>query len=172
MAYGDQQKAVLTPKNRKERDEKIRMLYEEYIHLHSVMASWYDTRTPNPKLEPLFCAGMQGIELGFIILGEFISDVRGYVVKRPRVEMVAEDIQNQMELLAEICDGELEDDRDLYGTESGTSTLTQDFPFDGAPPTTDNQNVGKASQSPALDVVIEALKKTYPSITTFEKQVR
>jgi len=87
--------------------------------------------------------------------------------------MVADDIESQMRLLAEIMDGELEDDRDLYGSgdnEQGVGSLTQDFPFADAPPTSDETNLNKAGQSPALDYVIDSLKSTWGGITSFERQ--
>ena len=82
-----------------ERTAKVRMLYEEYISLHPVKAVWDNPVTSKPRLEPLFAAGMQGIELCFVLMAQFISDPRHYVVKRPRVELVAEDICKQCQLV-------------------------------------------------------------------------
>ena len=70
--------------------------------------------TEKPVLEPCFAAAFHGIELCFLLLAEFISDDRKYVFRRPRIEMVANDIQKQCMLLTEVshnlhhiwyCDG-------------------------------------------------------------------
>jgi hypothetical protein len=95
---------------REKREWRIRMLYEEYISLQPVRDTWFAPVTETPRIEPLFTAGMQGVELAFVLLAHFLNDSREYVVKRPRIEMVAKDIQTQLELLAEIVDGELEDE--------------------------------------------------------------
>ena len=36
---------------------------------------------------------MQAIELGFVLISQFIVDSRTYVFKRPRIELIASDIQ-------------------------------------------------------------------------------
>lgn len=58
--------------------------------------------TEKPVLEPCFAAAFHGIELCFLLLAEFISDDRKYVFRRPRIEMVANDIQKQCMLLTEV----------------------------------------------------------------------
>ena len=90
----------LTPKNKKERDDVVRILYEEYISLEPVMEVWETPMTSRPSLEPTFAAGFHGIELAFVLMAEFISDPRHYVVKRPRIELIADDITRQMELVS------------------------------------------------------------------------
>ena len=44
-------------------------------------------------------------------MAEFLDDRRSYVVRRPRVELVARDICAQCHLLQQIVDGGLEDER-------------------------------------------------------------
>jgi len=63
---------------------------------------WENPATEKPVLEPCFVAAFHGIELCFLLLAEFISDDRKYVFRRPRVEMVANDIQEQCLLLTEV----------------------------------------------------------------------
>ena len=89
-----------TPKNKAERDFKISVLYEEYIKLAPCIEAWSTPVTQKPILEPTFAAGWQGIELAFVLLAEFVRDGREYVVKRPRVEMVAGDVMAQMNLVS------------------------------------------------------------------------
>ena len=45
---------------------------------------------------------MHGVELAFILMAEFVSDNRYYVVKRPRVELIAEDIVAQIGLVSSL----------------------------------------------------------------------
>ena len=63
---------------------------------------WEHPATEKPVLEPCFVAAFHGIELCFLLLAEFISDDRKYVFRRPRVEMIANDIQKQCLLLTEV----------------------------------------------------------------------
>ncbi len=63
---------------------------------------WENPATEKPVLEPCFVAAFHGIELCFLLLAEFISDDRKYVFRRPRVELVANDIQKQCLLLTEV----------------------------------------------------------------------
>ena len=95
--------------------------------------------TERPQLEPCFAAAMHAIELCFLIMTQCLHDKRTYVAKRPRIEVIAADIQMQCFLLAELVDGELEEDISS-GDRISSSSLTQDFPFEGCPPTT--QEVG------------------------------
>ena len=55
--------------------------------------------TAQPQLEPSFAAGMHGVELGFLLLADFLDDARPYVSKRPRFELVVEDIVAQCKLI-------------------------------------------------------------------------
>lgn len=66
---------------------------------------WENPITVKPDLEPTFSAAMHGVELGFILCAEFISDSRYYVVKRPRVELIAEDIIKQIGLVSFCASG-------------------------------------------------------------------
>ena len=63
------------------------------------MHVWENPITVKPDLEPVFSAAMHGVELAFVLMSEFISDARHYVVKRPRVELIANDLQTQIELV-------------------------------------------------------------------------
>lgn len=90
--------------------------------------------TERPHLEPGFAAAMHGMEICFLIMTQCLNDERTYVAKRPRIEVVACNIQRQCDLLAELVDGELEED--MSSGHKVYSSLTQDFPFDGCPPTT------------------------------------
>ena len=152
-----------TPKNAAERDVKIRVLYEEYIKLHPCLNTWNSPITSKPKLEPIFNAGWHGIELAFIMMSQFISDTRNYVVKRPRIELIAADIMSQMNLMAEIIDGELEDEATSLTPEA--LNLTQCFPFPSAPPTASTESLHPARQSPALEMLIDSISVNYPALT-------
>ena len=55
--------------------------------------------TAQPQLEPSFAAGMHGVELGFLLLADFLDDARPYISKRPRFELVVEDIVAQCKLI-------------------------------------------------------------------------
>ena len=103
------------------------MLYAPYDQV------WSNPVTERPQLEPCFAAAMHGIELCFLIMTQCLNDERTYVAKRPRIELLAADIQRQCDLLAELVDGELEEDVSICHR---SYSLTQDFPFDGCPPTT------------------------------------
>ena len=77
------------------------------MHIHSfkhakLLQIWSNPVTEKPALEPCFAAAFHGIELCFLLLAEFISDDRKYVFRRPRIEMVATDIQEQCLLLTEV----------------------------------------------------------------------
>lgn len=63
---------------------------------------WDNPVTEKPHLEPLFAAAMQGVELCFLLMGEFVRDSRSYVAKRPRIELLANDIRSQCALLSEV----------------------------------------------------------------------
>jgi selenocysteine lyase/cysteine desulfurase/tryptophan 2,3-dioxygenase len=155
-----------TPRNKTERDLKVKILYEEYIKLSPCLEVWLNPVTEKPKLEPMFTAGWQGIELAFVLMSEFVSDSRVYVVKRPRVELIAADIMTQMNLMAEIIDGELEDESVSSNEEAGT--LQQNFPFKGSPPTT-SPNEDEARQSPALDMMLKSVSQSYDNFSEPEK---
>lgn len=73
------------------------------------MQIWSNPVTEKPALEPCFAAAFHGIELCFLLLSEFINDDRKYVFRRPRIELVAHDIQQQCLLLTEVsnsCDAQ------------------------------------------------------------------
>eukprot|EP00891_Asterochloris_glomerata_P001752 jgi/Astpho2/1752/Aster-04173 len=102
------------------RKQHVIYLYAEYVHLNWLQEVWTSPLTEKPLLEPCFAAAFHGIELCFLLLAEFVADKRKllglshpipavqYVAKRPRIDMVATDIQEQCMLLTEIIDGELE----------------------------------------------------------------
>jgi hypothetical protein len=50
----------------------------------------------------MFAAAMHGIELCFLLMGEFVRDARIYVLKRPRIELLARDVISQCALLSEV----------------------------------------------------------------------
>ncbi|KAK9819871.1 hypothetical protein WJX72_003475 [[Myrmecia] bisecta] len=138
---------------------RVVVLYEQYIHLQSLQQVWASPVSEKPELEPCFAAAFHGIELCFLLLAEFLCDQRTYVAKRPRVELVAKDIQTQCILLTEIVDCELEEDEVAPRT-----SLTQDFPFDACPPTTD-----APSTSPGLARLIDAVLDVLPRISNGER---
>ena len=82
---------------------RVRALYEDYVHLHELRCVWTNPVTENPVTEPSFAAGVHGLELGFLLMAEFLDDRRAYVVRRPRVELVANDIIAQCQLLQAYC---------------------------------------------------------------------
>ena len=53
----------------------------------------------------MFAAAMHGVELCFLLMGEFVRDARRYVLKRPRIELLARDVISQCELLSEVRNG-------------------------------------------------------------------
>jgi hypothetical protein len=139
---------------------RVKLLYEEYIHLHWLKEVWDTPLTESPVLEPSFAAGMHGIELCFLLLAEFIADSRHYVAKRPRIEKVSADIASQCTLLVEIINGELEEE----GTQTNRLTLTQEFPFPGAPPSR-----SQPSHSPGLARLESAIRAALPSMSQAER---
>ena len=66
---------------------------------------WDSPVTTRPIVEPMFAAAMHGIELCFLLMGEFVRDARRYVLKRPRIELLARDVISQCELLSEVRPG-------------------------------------------------------------------
>lgn len=143
-----------------ETKKRVIMLYEEYIHLLPLQQIWEHPATEKPVLEPCFVAAFHGIELCFLLLAEFISDDRKYVFRRPRVEMVANDIQKQCLLLTEVVDGELEEDN----AHVSRASLTQHFPFEACPPTTK-----QASHSPCLQRLVNAVEASKDGMTVAER---
>lgn len=142
------------------REARIRDLYEDYVFLRKVRATWYEPVTNNPRLEPCFTAGMQGVELALVLLSHFISDNRPYVVKRPRIEMIAADIESQFALLAEVIDGELEEERlETEAPPLPIGSLLQNFPIEDGPPTASERDIDRTRQSSALKLVIESVEK-------------
>ncbi|KAL0045339.1 hypothetical protein WJX82_004255 [Trebouxia sp. C0006] len=143
-----------------ETKKRVIMLYEEYIHLLPLQQIWENPATEKPVLEPCFVAAFHGIELCFLLLAEFISDDRKYVFRRPRVELVANDIQKQCLLLTEVVDGELEEDN----AHVSRASLTQHFPFEACPPTTK-----QASHSPCLQRLVNAVEASRDGMTVAER---
>jgi tryptophan 2,3-dioxygenase len=139
---------------------RVKLLYEEYIHLSWLKQVWDSPLTESPVLEPSFAAGMHGIELCFLLLAEFIADPRNYVAKRPRIEKVSDDIASQCKLLVEVIDGELEEE----GTQTNRLTLTQEFPFPGAPPSRSHP-----SHSPGLARLESAIRAALPAMSMAER---
>ncbi|KAL4539440.1 hypothetical protein Ndes2437B_g02184 [Nannochloris sp. 'desiccata'] len=139
---------------------RVKLLYEEYIHLSWLQKVWDSPLTESPVLEPSFAAGMHGIELCFLLLAEFIADPRDYVAKRPRIEKVSDDIASQCKLLVEVIDGELEEE----GTQTNRLTLTQEFPFPGAPPSRSHP-----SHSPGLARLESAIRAALPAMSIAER---
>ncbi len=99
-------------------------------------------------------------------MSTFVGDPRSYVVKRPRIDLIASDLQDQMHLLAEIVDGGLEDDKLAPGD---PGTLTQDFPFPNGPPVADPKSTASAEQSPGLGLLIEAVGGAFAGMSQGEK---
>lgn len=147
---------------------RVTSLYEDYIHLHDLTVVWDNPVTDNPAMEPCFAAAMHGIELAFILMAEFVKDSRQYVVKRPRMELVATDVVTQCGILAQIVDGELEDEATV-GANQKSRNLMQDFPFDGAPPTLTKEDTGFGRQSPGLDMLIDAVSRSFPVMSVPER---
>lgn len=84
-------------------------LYEEYVHLPQLRHVWTNPVTAYPRVEPYFAAACHGMELGYLLIADFVRDARQYLVKQPRIEMVCSDILTQCQLLADLLDGELDD---------------------------------------------------------------
>jgi tryptophan 2,3-dioxygenase len=141
---------------------RIKLLYEEYVHLQQLSRVWNTPVTNPPLLEPLFAAGFHAIELAFLLLAEFLNDSRTYVAKRPRVERVADDIADQCKLLTNLIDGELEEEGSCSGADR--LTLTQPFPFPSAPPL-----AGRPGFSPGLSRFIKAAHAAYGRMSQAEK---
>lgn len=140
--------------------ERVKLLYEVYVHLPLLRAVWDSPITQDPVLEPCFTAAFHGIELCFLLLAEFVGDRREYVALRPRIERVAEDIGEQCKLLAEVIDGELEEE----GTTTNRLSLTQAFPFPGAPPVS-----SCPGHSPGLARFEDAVRAALPFMSLPER---
>lgn len=89
-----------------------------------------------------------------------MNDKRSYVSKRPRIEQVALDIARQCRLLVDVIDGELEEEDCVQSRLS----LTQEFPFPDAPPTSPSPG-----SSPGLKLLTEAVKDKIGSMSQAEK---
>ncbi|EFN57798.1 hypothetical protein CHLNCDRAFT_143159 [Chlorella variabilis] len=142
---------------------RIRLLYEEYVHLPMLRQVWEAPSTEKPVLEPLFAAGFHGIELALLLLAEFVSDGRRYVAKRPR-ELVAEDIATQCQLLTEVVDAELEEELGEGASPASRLSLTQAFPFEGCPPTKH-----EPCHSPGLQRLTVAIDANIDSMSSAER---
>lgn len=141
--------------------------YERYISLPEVRQTWYTNLTDDPKLEPCFAAGMQAIELGFILISQILLDKRSYVFKRFRTELIANDIQHQIKLLAGLVDGELEEER-ITGEKN--RSLTKALSLENGPPILNHNKPDRAAQSPGLDLLIAALSSQFSHMETHERQ--
>lgn len=73
--------------------ERVVMLYESYIHLEGLREKWKMPITSKPVLEPSFVAAMHGVELGFLLLADFLQDSRAYIVMQHRIELVSKDVR-------------------------------------------------------------------------------
>ncbi len=105
--------------------KRVILLYEQYIHLPALRDVWVSPLTESPELEPCFSAACHGMEIGYLLLAHFLTDKRSYVQKRSRVELVMEDLVRQCSLLAELVDGELEEDP---GKDVATATAAAPTP--------------------------------------------
>ena len=168
FGYDKPKPKLTTAQKQALRMQRVTNLYEDYVHLHDLSVVWANPVTDNPQMEPLFSAAMHGIELSFVLMAEFIKDSRRYVVKRPRVELVAEDVMVQCDILAQIVDGELEDEA-CVGADQTRRTLMQDFPFEGAPPTLSGNEIGCGRQSPGLDMLVDAVSRSFPVMSVPER---
>ncbi|KAJ9514043.1 hypothetical protein QJQ45_021139, partial [Haematococcus lacustris] len=144
---------------------RVQVLYEEYVHLRWLKQVWDSPTTSKPDLEPCFAAAFHGIELAFLLMAQFVSDSRRYVAKRPRIEAMAMDIRAQCQLLGALVDGELEEEVLPHEAPRAPRTsLTQDFPFEGCPPTTPTQGF-----SPGLEALGLAVQGALPVMSVAEK---
>jgi tryptophan 2,3-dioxygenase len=87
--------------------KKRALLYEEYTFVRQMREVWDSPLTANP-LEPMFVAGMHGIEQALLLLTDFLVDKRTYVSKIGRVNRTVEDIELQCQLLVEITTASFE----------------------------------------------------------------
>jgi len=147
--------------------ERVVRLYEQYIKLPPLRAKWGSPVTAQPVLEPPFVAAMHAVELGFLLLEDFIGDKRDYVVLQHRIEQVARDIGTQMGLIADIVDGGL---KLPEASSDGGGTLTQPTPFAGGPPVrAPSEGGGGGRQSAGLERLLRAVESAYPTLGEADK---
>ncbi len=79
------------------RNGRVIGLYEIYVHLPMLKQIWDSASAC--EIEPYFISAFHGIELGFLLLAEFIKDSRYYLVKRSRIEQVCRDIVSQVYII-------------------------------------------------------------------------
>lgn len=134
------------------------MLYEEYTFLRQLSEVWASPLTEDPVMEPSFAAAMHGIELGLLLLTDFLCDNRHYVSRIHRVLSTIDDITQQCKLLVEIT----------VGAEGGPAhrySLAQPFPYATSPP-----NTQTASVSPGLKRFEAALRHTLRSASDTDRE--
>ena len=97
------------------RNSRVIGLYDIYIHLPLLQEIWISPvcKSKSARFEPYFAAGLQGIECMFLLLADFSTDSRGYVVKIQKLELVCKDILVQFQLFSELIDGQFDKDVDL-----------------------------------------------------------
>lgn len=140
----------------KEKQMRVILLYEDYIHLPALRAIWDNPVTAFPRLEPFFASACHGLELCFLLLAEFSNDRRIYLSKRPRMELVVRDIIAQCHLLSDLLDGELED----------TSTKSVASFESHKPPVTDNPGT---AVSPGLSHLHSVMERVLMNSTSEER---
>ena len=164
--------AKLRPRASERAASRVRALYEDYVHLHELRCVWTNPVTENPVTEPSFAAGVHGLELGFLLMAEFLDDRRSYVVRRPRVELVARDICAQCHLLQQIVDGGLEDERtpaERAAPDVRFSSLLHALPTEGGPPTVPG-DPEHGRQSPGLDQLLSACARAFADMRDAERE--
>ncbi len=88
---------------------RVKLLYEEYVHLPDLRAVWDSPITDSPVLEPIFTSMLHGVELCFLLLAEFIADARFFVAKRPGIEGVVVDFASLCKILVVVIAGEVDE---------------------------------------------------------------
>jgi tryptophan 2,3-dioxygenase len=136
--------------------KKRALLYEEYTFLRQMREVWEAPITENP-LEPMFVAGMHGIEQALLLLTDFLNDKRMYVSKYCRIKRTVEDIEQQCQLLVEITIGDFK----ILGA---CRSMAQPFPFPGSPPVIDTP-----SKSPSLTYLGKSLKVALRSASNSDR---
>ncbi len=66
--------------------------YENYINLPILSRTWNDSSSNADGIEPYLTSSLQGVELGLLLLAEFIKDAGSYLIMRPRIELICRDI--------------------------------------------------------------------------------
>jgi len=152
----------------RDKQQRVTMLYEEYIHLDAVRAVWSTPKTEKPQLEPVFAAAMHAIEIGVMLMATFVRDNRAYVTKRQRIDAVARCLEQQCILVADLVDASSSEDGAEQSTNSSRS-LSQAFPFPNCPPTVAGTDGGGA-QSACLAYLIDAVRAAYGGLEPDERR--